>query len=222
MATVNGMTAEAMEAIQNGSVVTGTVNEDGHLILTTFGGSTIDAGSVVGPTGSTGATGASGSSQSLDQIAAANATQAAWSNNSFKIEHVANGSASDDVAALGQVMQKIGGAFTGGFAPAATALTFGTLIPIDASTGNVFPVTLTSSAGVLGNPTNPTAWQEIIVPVTQDSTGSRTLAYGTAFKFTTALPSPTLTTTAGATDLLKFIYNPNESKWILIAFLPAV
>lgn len=222
MATVTGLTAEAMEAFVNGSVVSGTVNDEGNLILTTQGGSTINAGNVIGPTGSTGATGAAGSSLTLDEIATANVTAAAWSNAGFKIENVGNGSADTDVAALGQVMKKTGGAFTGGFAPAASALTFGTLIPIDASLGNVFPTTLTSSSGVLGNPTNPSSWQEIIVPVTQDSTGSRTLSYGTAYKFTTALPAPTLTTTAGATDLLKFIYNPGESKWIFIAFLPGV
>lgn len=48
MATVTGMTAAAMEAIRDASVVSGTINGSGHLILTTYGGSTIDAGAVLG------------------------------------------------------------------------------------------------------------------------------------------------------------------------------
>lgn len=48
MATVTGMTATAMEAIRDASVVSGTIDGTGHLILTTYGGSTIDAGAVLG------------------------------------------------------------------------------------------------------------------------------------------------------------------------------
>lgn len=48
MATVTGLTAERMEAIEAASIVDGEVNGSGHLILTTHGGATIDAGSVIG------------------------------------------------------------------------------------------------------------------------------------------------------------------------------
>lgn len=44
MATVTGLTAERMLAIEAGSVVSGTINGAGHLILTKHDGSTIDAG----------------------------------------------------------------------------------------------------------------------------------------------------------------------------------
>jgi len=54
---VTGLTAAAMQAIIDGSIVSGSVNGSGHLILTKHDGSTVDAGSVVGPTGATGATG---------------------------------------------------------------------------------------------------------------------------------------------------------------------
>lgn len=50
MATVTGLTAERMLEIEAESIVDGDV-VDGHLILTQHGGSTIDAGSVIGPTG---------------------------------------------------------------------------------------------------------------------------------------------------------------------------
>lgn len=52
MATVNGLTAEAMAAIKNGVIVGVTVNDSGDLIATHGDGSTSDAGHVVGPAGS--------------------------------------------------------------------------------------------------------------------------------------------------------------------------
>lgn len=44
MATVTGMTAEEADTRLGMSVVSGTINESGHLILTRANGSTIDAG----------------------------------------------------------------------------------------------------------------------------------------------------------------------------------
>lgn len=60
MAEVTSMTAEAMATIRDASIVGGTVNDSGRLVLSDFAGGTHDAGSVVGPTGSTGSTGAQG------------------------------------------------------------------------------------------------------------------------------------------------------------------
>lgn len=61
MSEVTGLTAAKMTEIANASVVTGAVDGGtGHLILTTAGGDTVDAGDVIGPTGATGATGADG------------------------------------------------------------------------------------------------------------------------------------------------------------------
>lgn len=48
MATVTGFTAERMLEIEDGTVVSGEINESGDLILTTHGGSTINAGPVLG------------------------------------------------------------------------------------------------------------------------------------------------------------------------------
>ena len=53
MATVTGLTAERMLAIENASVVDGEV-VGSNLILTTHGGTPIDAGPVVGPVGPVG------------------------------------------------------------------------------------------------------------------------------------------------------------------------
>jgi microcystin-dependent protein len=62
MAQVTGKTAEAMDEIANASVTSGAVDVDGHLQLTTAGGSSIDAGAVVGPTGPQGPIGPPGPS----------------------------------------------------------------------------------------------------------------------------------------------------------------
>src|SRR4051812_15424830 len=48
MATVTGLTAERMLEIEAESIVHGAVDLSGHLILTTHGGDTIDAGNVKG------------------------------------------------------------------------------------------------------------------------------------------------------------------------------
>jgi hypothetical protein len=82
-----------------------------------------------------------------------------------------------------------------------TALT-GSTITANFSLGNIFTVTLTGNA-TLANPTNLVAGQCGQIFVTQDSTGSRTLTYGSNWKFPGG-NAPTLTTTAGATDVLSF------------------
>ena len=83
------------------------------------------------------------------------------------------------------------------------ALTDGATIAVDMSLGNNFSVTLGGNR-TLGDPTNVTAGQSGVIVVTQDGTGSRTLAYaGTKFKFAGGT-APTLTTTAAAVDVLAY------------------
>ena len=219
MTTVTAMTADAMQAIADGVVVSGYVNGEGHLILTTAGDNTIDAGLVVGATGATGATGASGATESLDAIATTNPTQHDWANAGYKIRDIADGVLGTDAASVEQAALKSGTVFTGRVAPAVFALTFATTIVIDASLGNECNVTLTSSAGTLGNPSNPVDGQTLVVNVKQDVTGSRTLAFGSAYSFATSLPQPTLSVTANARDKLGFIYHAATSKWDFVAFV---
>lgn len=83
-----------------------------------------------------------------------------------------------------------------------TALTDGTTITPDFSAANNFSVTLGGNR-TLANPTNLTAGQSGIIVITQDGTGSRTLAYGSYFKFPGGT-APTLTTTASAVDVLAY------------------
>lgn len=82
------------------------------------------------------------------------------------------------------------------------ALTDASSIATDLSLGNNFSVTLGGNR-TLANPTNIVAGQSGIIVITQDGTGSRTLAYGSYFKFP-AGAAPTLTTTASAVDVLAY------------------
>lgn len=83
-----------------------------------------------------------------------------------------------------------------------TALTDGATITPNFNNANNFSVTLGGNR-TLANPTNIVAGQSGIIVITQDGTGSRTLAYGSYFKFP-AGTAPTLTTTASAVDVLAY------------------
>lgn len=111
-----------------------------------------------------------------------------------------------------------GATLAGWFAPSVVALTDGASIAVNAAAGNDFRVTLGGSRQ-LANPTNPVDGQTISVSVTQDGTGSRLLSYGTAYEFSTSLPSPVLSTTPGYTDVLAFRYYASKSKWLFVGFV---
>jgi len=84
------------------------------------------------------------------------------------------------------------------------ALTDAATIAVDLSLGNNFSVTLAGNR-TLGDPTNVTAGQSGVIVITQDGTGSRTLAYaGTKWKFAGG-SAPTLTAgVGGAVDVLAY------------------
>ena len=106
-----------------------------------------------------------------------------------------------------------GATFTGYIAPAVVTLTDAATITVNAALGNDFRVTLGGNR-TLGAPSNPVDGQRVDFMVTQDGTGSRTLAYNAAYEFSTSVPSPTLSTTASVTDILSFIYNSAKGKWL--------
>jgi hypothetical protein len=91
------------------------------------------------------------------------------------------------------------------------ALTDAATIAVDMSAtgGNNFSVTLAGNR-TLGNPTGLTAGQSGIIYVTQDATGSRTLAYSSYWKFPGGT-APTLTTTANAVDALVYTVRTSTS-----------
>lgn len=90
--------------------------------------------------------------------------------------------------------------FTAAQRGAVSTLTDGTTITPDFAAANNFSVTLGGNR-TLANPTNLTAGQSGVIRIAQDGTGSRTLAYGSYFKFPQGT-APTLTTTASAVDVL--------------------
>ncbi len=79
-------------------------------------------------------------------------------------------------------------------------LTDAATIAVDMSTGINFTVTLAGNR-TLGQPTNTKVGQAGFIKITQDGTGSRTLAYHADWKFAGGT-DPTLTTTASAVDVL--------------------
>jgi hypothetical protein len=83
-----------------------------------------------------------------------------------------------------------------------SALTDGATITPDFAVANNFSVTLGGNR-TLANPSNLTAGASGCIWITQDGTGSRTLAYGSQWDFTGGT-APTLTTTAAAVDCLVY------------------
>ena len=81
-------------------------------------------------------------------------------------------------------------------------LTDGATVTPDFSLGNNFTLTLGGNR-TLANPTNLTAGQSGIILVLQDGTGSRTLSFGSYWKFPGG-SAPTLTTSGSAVDLLAY------------------
>ena len=91
-------------------------------------------------------------------------------------------------------------------APAVVVLTDAATIAVDASLGNDFRVTIAGNR-TMGNPSNPTDGQKITLQITQGAGGSSAITWGSVYQFSDGLPQPILSTTAGQTDLLAFIYN---------------
>jgi len=90
-----------------------------------------------------------------------------------------------------------------------SALTDGATITPDFSLANNFSVTLGGSR-TLANPTNLTAGASGAIFISQDGTGSRTLAFGSNFDFSGGT-APTLTTTASAVDVLVYTVRSSTS-----------
>ena len=82
------------------------------------------------------------------------------------------------------------------------ALTDAATVAVDLSLANYYTLTLGGSR-TLGAPTNQVAGQSGVIVITQDGTGSRTLAYNSVYKFPGGT-APTLTTTANAVDVLVY------------------
>ncbi len=88
-------------------------------------------------------------------------------------------------------------------------LTSGATITPDFALGNFFSVTLDINA-TLDNPTNLVAGQSGSIFITQDATGSRTMAYGSYWDFAGGT-APSLSTAANAVDRLDYVVRNSTS-----------
>jgi hypothetical protein len=104
----------------------------------------------------------------------------------------------------------VSGAAVTALAP--VTLTDAATVAVNAALGSLFRVTLAGNR-TLGAPTNPVDGQSIDFEITQGSGGSHTLAYASAYEFSTNLASPTLSTAAGDVDMLSFRYSTVAAKW---------
>lgn len=107
-----------------------------------------------------------------------------------------------------------GGTATEYVAPAVVALTDGATISVNAAAGNDFRVTLGGNR-TIANPASPADGQHLLFQLTQDSTGSRTVTWGGEYDFGSG-SAPTLSTAAGDTDVVAFVWNAARSKAICL------
>jgi hypothetical protein len=99
--------------------------------------------------------------------------------------------------------------FTAGQRGAISTLTDGATITPDFAVANNYSVTLGGNR-TLANPTNLTAGQSGSIFITQDGTGSRTLAYGSFYDFIGGT-APTLSTAASAVDRIDYVVRTTGS-----------
>jgi hypothetical protein len=95
----------------------------------------------------------------------------------------------------------------------AVALLDGATISVNASLGSNFRVTLAGNRA-LANPTKLSDGQRLHFRIKQDGTGSRTLTFGSMYKFPSA--SKTLTTTAGALDVVECQYDAADDTLVCV------
>lgn len=116
---------------------------------------------------------------------------------------------------LGVALLDQANVFTKAQAVTPVALTDAASIATDASLSNTFTVTLGGNR-TLANPTNMTNGAIYTWRVRQDGTGSRTLAYGSKFKWPGGA-APVLTTTASATDFISGQYFSDTDTLLCVA-----
>jgi hypothetical protein len=93
------------------------------------------------------------------------------------------------------------------------ALLDGATISVNASLANTFRLTLAGNR-TLANPTNLSAGQHLFFRIKQDATGSRTLAFGSKYKFPGG--AAVLSTAANALDVISCQYDQNDDTLVCV------
>ena len=102
-----------------------------------------------------------------------------------------------------------GGSGNGRVTTKGTAISYASTITLDFRTGNNFSTTLTGNV-TFANPSNISAGQSGVLFITQDSTGSRTAAFGSYWDFSDGT-APTLSTGANQVDVIAWIARTNTN-----------
>ena len=114
-------------------------------------------------------------------------------------------------------LQGVQGSAGGGLV--VTPLTYAATLNTDASTGNLFRVTLTGNV-TLANPTNATDGKAITWEIKQDGVGSRTVTLGSKFVIPTNATTPLAwSTAANAMDILAVRYNAGADKFYVLSMV---
>ncbi len=107
-------------------------------------------------------------------------------------------------------------------AAALIALAGSGTIALDCSLSKNFGTTLTASSTMAAFSNPPFDGFTFILAVRQGGAGSYTLGFNANVRYTSAVPSITLSTAAGKTDYIGFRWNATDSMWDIIAFTAAV
>jgi hypothetical protein len=69
----------------------------------------------------------------------------------------------------------------------------------------------------MASPAQGTDGQRITIQITQGSGGNHLVTWGNSYNFGAA-GAPVLSTAAGATDLIGFVYNASLSRWLCAGY----
>jgi hypothetical protein len=198
--------------VGNSSNVATSVAMSGDVTISNTGATTVVSGS----------TSVAGKLQLTDSTSSTSTTTAATPNSVKSAYDLANaalpksgGTMTGAITfAAGQTISGYGAidtaqTWTKGQRAEVTALTDAATIAVDFADSNNFSVTLGGNR-TLGNPTNQVAGQSGSLFVTQDGTGSRSLAYSSDWEFAGGT-APTLSTAASAVDRIDYIVRASGS-----------
>lgn len=96
------------------------------------------------------------------------------------------------------------------------SLAYGVTISCDLNVSDIFDVTLTDSTSTI-NFTNGSDGQPFILRLRQDGTGGRTVTWGAMVRFSSTIPTPTLSTAANKLDYVAFRYNATDNTYDCVA-----
>jgi hypothetical protein len=120
----------------------------------------------------------------------------------------------------GDILDSNGTSVLGGGSTTVVSSSYSSTINTDAGAGDIFDITLTGNT-TLSNPTNPVNGKTLRWRITQDATGSRTVALGNKFNIPSSATSPLpFSTGANKMDILAATYHAGRDKWDIVAFVP--